>query len=149
MHKTRREKRNMPKGTRFGGVLHCSPHADMKSFVTSSKIHRGRIIEKIGVGSVVDFVRLAEKAGIKPTKEQTAITDQVLIVTFPHIRPKSNRHVPGSFFIFITGVLVRPQTYDHRERESLTLLAKLSLQGRLRRKYTDSNRLLQKDELDK
>jgi hypothetical protein len=121
----------------------------MKSFVTSSKIHRGRIIEKIGVGSVVDFGRLAEKAGIKPTKGQTAITDHVLLVTFPHIRPKSNRHLPRSFFIFITGVIVRPQTYDQRQRESLTLLMRLILQGRLRSKYTHSNRLLQKDEFDK
>ena len=94
----------MPKGTRFGGVLHCSPHADMKSFVTSSKIHRGRIIEKIGVGSVVDFVRLAEKAGIKPTKEQTAITDHVPLVTFPHIRPRSNRHLLRSFLFLLEAL---------------------------------------------
>jgi hypothetical protein len=122
----------LSKGMRFGGVVHSSPHADMKSFVTSSKIHRGRIIEKIGVGSVVDFGRLAEKAGIKPTKGQTAITDYVLLVTFPHIRPKSNRHLPRSFFIFIIGVLVRPQTYDQRERVSLTLLMRLILRLRLR-----------------
>lgn len=33
------------------------------------KVHRGRILEKLGVGSLADLVRLAEKAGIKPTKE--------------------------------------------------------------------------------
>jgi hypothetical protein len=58
----------MPKGMRFGDVLHCSPHADMQFFLTSLKVHRGRIIETLGVGSVVDFVRLAEKEDIKPTK---------------------------------------------------------------------------------
>ena len=58
----------MPKGMWFGDVLHCSPYADMQFSLTSSKVHRGRIIEKFGVGSVVDFVRLAEKADIKPTK---------------------------------------------------------------------------------
>lgn len=30
------------------------------------KVHRGRIMEKLGVGSVADLVRLAEKAGIEP-----------------------------------------------------------------------------------
>ena len=30
------------------------------------KVHRGRIMEKLGVGSVADLVRLAEKAGITP-----------------------------------------------------------------------------------
>jgi two-component system response regulator FixJ len=30
------------------------------------KVHRGRIMEKLSVGSVADLVRLAEKAGIKP-----------------------------------------------------------------------------------
>lgn len=30
------------------------------------KIHRGRIMEKLRIGSVADLVRLAEKAGIKP-----------------------------------------------------------------------------------
>jgi FixJ family two-component response regulator len=31
------------------------------------KVHRGRIMEKLGVDSVADLVRLAEKAGIKPS----------------------------------------------------------------------------------
>ena len=30
------------------------------------KIHRGRIMKKLGAGSVADLIRLAEKAGIKP-----------------------------------------------------------------------------------
>jgi FixJ family two-component response regulator len=33
------------------------------------KVHRGRIMEKLGVDSVADLVRLAEKADIKPPKE--------------------------------------------------------------------------------
>ena len=32
------------------------------------KVHRGRIMEKLCVDSVAELVRLAEKAGIKPTK---------------------------------------------------------------------------------
>ena len=33
------------------------------------KVHRGRIMEKLGVDSVADLVRLAEKAGIQPATE--------------------------------------------------------------------------------
>ena len=33
------------------------------------KIHRGRIMEKLGVNSVADLVRLTAKAGIEPAKE--------------------------------------------------------------------------------
>jgi FixJ family two-component response regulator len=33
------------------------------------KIHRGRVMEKLGVDSVAELVRLAEKAGIRPTTE--------------------------------------------------------------------------------
>jgi len=31
------------------------------------KVHRGRVMEKLGMDSVAELVRLAEKAGIKPT----------------------------------------------------------------------------------
>ena len=34
------------------------------------KVHRGRIMEKLRVDSVADLVRLAEKVGIKPTKNK-------------------------------------------------------------------------------
>ncbi len=33
------------------------------------KVHRGRVMEKLGVDSVAELVRLAEKAGIKPPIE--------------------------------------------------------------------------------
>jgi FixJ family two-component response regulator len=33
------------------------------------KVHRGRVMEKLGVDSVAELVRLAEKAGIKPTEK--------------------------------------------------------------------------------
>ena len=33
------------------------------------KVHRGRIMEKLCVDSVAELVRLAEKAGIKPTEK--------------------------------------------------------------------------------
>ena len=35
---------------------------------TTIKVHRGRVMEKLGVRSVAELVRLAEKAGISPTK---------------------------------------------------------------------------------
>jgi two-component system response regulator FixJ len=33
------------------------------------KVHRGCIMEKLGVGSIADLIRLAEKAGIKPPND--------------------------------------------------------------------------------
>jgi len=33
------------------------------------KVHRGRVMEKLGVDSVAELIRLAEKAGIKPTEK--------------------------------------------------------------------------------
>ncbi len=33
------------------------------------KIHRGRVMEKMGVDSVAELVRLAQKTGIEPLKE--------------------------------------------------------------------------------
>ena len=33
------------------------------------KVHRGRIMEKLGIDSVADLVRLAEKAGINPATD--------------------------------------------------------------------------------
>jgi FixJ family two-component response regulator len=34
------------------------------------KVHRGRVMEKLGVDSVAELVRLAEKAGIKPPEDK-------------------------------------------------------------------------------
>jgi FixJ family two-component response regulator len=34
------------------------------------KVHRGRVMEKLGVDSVAELVRLAEKAGIKPPENK-------------------------------------------------------------------------------
>jgi FixJ family two-component response regulator len=33
------------------------------------KVHRGRVMEKLGVDSVAELIRLSEKAGIKPTEK--------------------------------------------------------------------------------
>lgn len=35
------------------------------------KVHRGRVMEKLGVDSVAEIVRLAEKAGIKPPENKS------------------------------------------------------------------------------
>jgi len=32
------------------------------------KVHRGRVMEKLGIDSVAELVRLTEKAGIEPAK---------------------------------------------------------------------------------
>ena len=35
------------------------------------KIHRGRVMQKLGIVSVADLVRLCEKAGIEPNQPQS------------------------------------------------------------------------------
>jgi len=51
------------------GMLNKQIAAKLKIAEKTVKVHRGRVMEKLGVDSVADLVRLAEKAGIKPTKE--------------------------------------------------------------------------------
>ncbi len=41
---------------------------DLGTVEKTIKVHRGRVMEKLGVRSVADLVRLAEKAGISPAK---------------------------------------------------------------------------------
>ena len=36
------------------------------------KVHRGRVTEKLGVHSVAELVRLAEKAGVEPANIPTS-----------------------------------------------------------------------------
>jgi FixJ family two-component response regulator len=48
------------------GMLNKQIAAKLKIAEKTVKVHRGRVMEKLGVDSVADLVRLAEKAGIKP-----------------------------------------------------------------------------------
>src|SRR5262249_54248151 len=53
------------------GRLNKQIAADLGTVEKTVKVHRGRMMEKLGVRSVADLVRLAERAGIraKPTSE--------------------------------------------------------------------------------
>jgi len=46
------------------GRLNKQIAADLGTVEKTIKVHRGRMMEKLGVRSVADLVRLAEKAGI-------------------------------------------------------------------------------------
>lgn len=50
----------------IAGRLNKQIAGDLGTVEKTVKVHRGRVMEKLGVRSVADLVRLAEKAGISP-----------------------------------------------------------------------------------
>jgi FixJ family two-component response regulator len=48
------------------GMLNKQIAGEMEISEETVKVHRGRVMQKLGVGSVADLVRLCEKAGIAP-----------------------------------------------------------------------------------
>lgn len=50
------------------GLLNKQIAYDLDISEKTVKVHRGRVMEKLGVDSVAELVRLSEKAGIKPAK---------------------------------------------------------------------------------
>lgn len=53
----------------IAGRLNKQIAAELGSAEKTVKIHRGRVMEKMGVTSVADLVRLAQVAGVKPESE--------------------------------------------------------------------------------
>ena len=54
------------------GLLNKQIAAELDIAEQTVKIHRGRVMEKLGANSVPDLVRMAEKAGISPPDLKTA-----------------------------------------------------------------------------
>ena len=52
----------------IAGRLNKQIAGDLGTVEKTIKVHRGRVMEKLGVRSVADLVRLAEKAGISRTR---------------------------------------------------------------------------------
>jgi FixJ family two-component response regulator len=50
----------------IAGRLNKQIAGDLGTVEKTVKVHRGRVMEKLGIRSVADLVRLAEKAGISP-----------------------------------------------------------------------------------
>jgi FixJ family two-component response regulator len=50
----------------IGGLLNKQIADDLGAAEKTIKIHRGRVMEKMGVASVADLVRLAQAAGVAP-----------------------------------------------------------------------------------
>jgi FixJ family two-component response regulator len=50
------------------GMLNKQIAYDLKISEKTVKVHRGRVMEKLGIDSVAELVRLAEKAGIEPAE---------------------------------------------------------------------------------
>jgi FixJ family two-component response regulator len=69
------------------------------------KVHRGRVMHKMGVRSIPELVRLAERVGI--TMEPMACTDAQAIAWRPIIRAPVNRHPSGTQPVTPLGTLPR------------------------------------------
>ena len=52
------------------GMLNKQIAAELGISDETVKIHRGRVMQKLGIVSVADLVRLCEKAGIEPNLPQ-------------------------------------------------------------------------------
>ncbi len=50
------------------GMLNKQIAYDLDISEKTVKVHRGRVMEKLGIDSVAELVRLAEKAGIEPAE---------------------------------------------------------------------------------
>jgi FixJ family two-component response regulator len=51
------------------GRLNKQIAGDLGTVEKTIKVHRGRVMSKLGVRTVQDLVRLAERAGIRPRPE--------------------------------------------------------------------------------
>ena len=51
------------------GRLNKQIAGDLGTVEKTIKVHRGRMMAKMGVSTVADLVRLAEKVGIRPDEE--------------------------------------------------------------------------------
>jgi FixJ family two-component response regulator len=54
----------------IAGQLNKQIAADLGTAEKTIKLHRGRMMRKIGVRSVADLVRVAERAGIRPSQQR-------------------------------------------------------------------------------
>ena len=54
------------------GMLNKQIAAEMDISEETVKIHRGRVMQKLGIVSVAELVRLCEKAGVEPAKSQNS-----------------------------------------------------------------------------
>jgi len=55
----------------IAGLLNKEIGAELEVSLRTIKTHRGRVMQKIGVVSVAELVRLAQKAGVAPASHGT------------------------------------------------------------------------------
>jgi FixJ family two-component response regulator len=55
----------------IAGQLNKQIAADLGTAEKTIKLHRGRMMRKMGVRTVADLVRVAEQGGIKPSKDSS------------------------------------------------------------------------------
>ena len=50
------------------GLLNKQIAAEMDTAEKTIKVHRGRVMQKLGVTSVADLVRISQRAGVSPAR---------------------------------------------------------------------------------
>ncbi len=51
------------------GLLNKQIAGEMHTAEKTIKVHRGRVMEKLGVTSVADLVRISQRAGVSPARD--------------------------------------------------------------------------------
>jgi FixJ family two-component response regulator len=64
---------------------------DLGTVLNTIKVHRGRVMEKLGVMTIVDLVKLAERAGIQPSTPRPAAGSPNAL----SLRPTRRHDAPG------------------------------------------------------
>jgi FixJ family two-component response regulator len=61
----------------IAGLLNKQIAARLEITEKTVKLHRGRMMQKMGVRSVVDLVRMTETVGVKPSTDSRATVEDV------------------------------------------------------------------------
>ena len=69
----------------IAGRLNKQIAADLGTVEKTIKLHRGRVMHKMGVRSVADLVRIAERAGIRPVGLECDVGPRSISTVAPHL----------------------------------------------------------------
>jgi len=59
------------------GLLNKQIAAELKTAEKTVKVHRGRVMQKLGLSSVPDLVRLSQRAGVSPAQSNMGLRSTI------------------------------------------------------------------------
>ena len=62
------------------GLLNKQIAAELKTAEKTIKVHRGRVMQKLGLTSVPDLVRLSERAGVSPGRGDMGLRSSIRLL---------------------------------------------------------------------